>query len=297
MKSRSDMSEESLEFTREQLKSLKAYQGEDHQPFFWKGGDSAVLLIHGFPGSPAEMRPLGKIFHEAGWTVQGILLPGFGTEIGSLHERHYTDWVTRAKEALIELKRDHSVVMIAGFSMGGGLSIHVAAETHPDGVILVSPFWDAASGWKGLLWPLARIGFRRVKPLSILRISDRRIRPLLERVFQEVDLDDPDVQKKLRSLTFPFSVLDELRGLGEEAYRLSTQVDAPTLVIQGVRDDLVPASRTRRLIKRLSRLRGYHEVDNDHEIIAPNHPSWSGIKRTVLNFAGTLRAKPRRLQP
>jgi esterase/lipase len=37
------------------------------------GGDHAALLIHGFPGTPAEMLPLGTVLREAGWTVHGMI--------------------------------------------------------------------------------------------------------------------------------------------------------------------------------------------------------------------------------
>jgi alpha-beta hydrolase superfamily lysophospholipase len=57
--------------------ALLAFQGPEHLPFLWPGGQPAALLVHGFPGTPAEMRPLGEALHQAGWTAQGILLPGF----------------------------------------------------------------------------------------------------------------------------------------------------------------------------------------------------------------------------
>ena len=59
--------------------TLKAYQAPEHQPFLWRGHHTAAaLLIHGFPGTPAEMRPAAQALHSAGLTVQGLLLPGFG---------------------------------------------------------------------------------------------------------------------------------------------------------------------------------------------------------------------------
>ena len=57
---------------------------ENAWPFFLEGGEHAVLLTHGFTGTPAHMRPLGEYLHAQGFTVQGILLPGHGesTTIG-----------------------------------------------------------------------------------------------------------------------------------------------------------------------------------------------------------------------
>jgi esterase/lipase len=44
-----------------------------NRSFVWTEGDHAVLLIHGFPGTPAEMLPLGTVLREAGWTVHGMI--------------------------------------------------------------------------------------------------------------------------------------------------------------------------------------------------------------------------------
>ena len=48
------------------------------QPFFFPEGEHAVLLMHGFTGSPAHMRKLGEALHARGFAVRGILLPGHG---------------------------------------------------------------------------------------------------------------------------------------------------------------------------------------------------------------------------
>ena len=34
------------------------------QPFHLKGDDHGVLLLHGFTGSAAHMRPLGELLHQ-----------------------------------------------------------------------------------------------------------------------------------------------------------------------------------------------------------------------------------------
>ena len=67
-----------------QLPHLPLFTHPDHEPFFFEGGTPAAVLIHGFPGTPLEMRPLGRELQEAGWTVHGIRLPGFGPELDQL---------------------------------------------------------------------------------------------------------------------------------------------------------------------------------------------------------------------
>ena len=94
---------------------IAAFQGEEHQAFMLSGGRPAALLIHGFPGSPAEMRPVGEALHNAGWTTQGLLLPGFGPDIASLERRRLEDWQAAVAKAMARLRQDHP----GGFSPGG----------------------------------------------------------------------------------------------------------------------------------------------------------------------------------
>lgn len=49
------------------------------QPFFFEGdaiNDAGVLLLHGFTGSPAELRPLGEFLSRQGYAAAAPLLPG-----------------------------------------------------------------------------------------------------------------------------------------------------------------------------------------------------------------------------
>ena len=38
-----------------------------------------ILLVHGFTGSPASMRPWAEYLNQRGYTVKVPLLPGHGT--------------------------------------------------------------------------------------------------------------------------------------------------------------------------------------------------------------------------
>ncbi|MEO0562230.1 MAG: alpha/beta fold hydrolase, partial [Chloroflexota bacterium] len=106
-----------------------AFQGEEHQPFQFDGNNGrAVLLTHGFPGSAAEMRPVGALFHKRGWTSRGVLLPGFGPAIETLPEKSMDDWLDAVMRAYSDLRRTHDTVVVAGNSMGGALSIQAAAQ-------------------------------------------------------------------------------------------------------------------------------------------------------------------------
>lgn len=87
-----------------------------------------ILLIHGYTGTPAEMRLLGNHMHDKGYTVLGVRLPGHGTKPEELNETEWQHWYAAAEEGFLRLQKMCSEVMVAGLSMGGLLAIKVAAE-------------------------------------------------------------------------------------------------------------------------------------------------------------------------
>lgn len=108
--------------------------------FFWKGGETGVLLLHGLTATTAEVRPLAKRLLTEGYTVSGILLPGHGTTPENLSQTHREDWLKASKEAYNELKRECSSVIVGGESAGALLALHLASE-QPEikGLLLYTP--------------------------------------------------------------------------------------------------------------------------------------------------------------
>ena len=148
----------------------KPFDSIEDRSFRWQAGDHAALLLHGFPGTPAEMRPLGTVLRDAGWTVHGLMLPGLGADIATLETTERSGLVqARQINAMAELKRQHAVVLLIGYSMGGALALHTALEQRPTGLVLLAPFWSFGEGWLRILWPVVNLLFRRVKPLQSRR--------------------------------------------------------------------------------------------------------------------------------
>lgn len=108
--------------------------------FVWPGGPVGVLMIHGYTATTAEVRPLGKLLHERGYTVAGPLLPGHGTTPQDLNRQRWTDWTATVEQAYRELAARCERVFIAGESMGAVLALYLASE-HPEleGLMLYAP--------------------------------------------------------------------------------------------------------------------------------------------------------------
>ncbi len=261
------------------------FQSEVHHPFKWEGGPAAALLIHGFPGTPAELRPIGNVLHQQGWTVQGLLLPGFGPDIGTLFDRDHTEWLTAVRTALLELKRDYDPVLVIGYSMGAALAMQVAAKHRPTGLVLLAPFRQYGNWYQNLFGQLLKPFFREIQPFQKADFSDPETRAGLLNFFPDLDLADLAIQQSVRELRVPTRIFGHLNRAGSQGARLAHQVDTPTLLIQGRQDEVVQLSDTRKLIQRLPGQLRYLEVESGHDLVDVNAPTWNTIHQAIVDFS------------
>lgn len=269
--------------------SDKPFGKPEHQPFHWQRGSDAALLIHGFPGTPAEMRPVGLLLRDAGWTVDGPLLPGFGPDVKSLADRKFGEWIRAARESCARIMGMHDRVLIVGNSMGGALALTVAEEARPAGLVLLAPFTRFASRWHNFFWPVIRRLLRQVHPFQKADFSSAEIRRVIGRMFKDADPDDAEVQRTIRALSLPIGALDQLRKAGLAALAAAPRVKSPCLILQGLNDPIVIPATTQALVRRLPGQARYVELDAGHDLIEPDGNAWPEVTRLVADFAGLLK--------
>ena len=260
------------------------YSTPDHQPFALGSGTVGALLIHGFPGTPAEMRPLGKNLAAAGWAAYGPLLPGFGPQISTLAQKTRHDWLTAARNQWQQIQAQHDTAVLIGFSMGGALALNLAAEQPPDFLVLLAPFWRFA-GWQGKLLPLVKHVKKTFYPFAEADFSDTVVRQQLADVMPGADLDDPAVQARIRQeVQLPTKIIDEVRQLGQSGGRAAKSIQAPTLLLQGQHDAVVPSRLSHQLITRLAGPVTYREIPGDHNFPKMKPPNPYDITLDILKF-------------
>src|SRR3569833_411179 len=109
------------------------------EPFSFEGNDVGVLVLHGFTGSTQSVRDLGEGLHKRyGFTVVGPRLPGHGTSPDDMETTGYLDWVGEAERALHALAARKRQVFVTGLSMGGSLTLNLAAR-FPSLVTAIAP--------------------------------------------------------------------------------------------------------------------------------------------------------------
>src|SRR4249919_1552415 len=86
---------------------------------------ATVLLVHGFTGSPWDVRPLGEALAAAGYRVKGIRLPGHGGVTEATDAVGWQDWEHAVEDALFRLSEE-GPVHLARLSMGALLATVMA---------------------------------------------------------------------------------------------------------------------------------------------------------------------------
>ena len=99
----------------------------DAEPFFFAGGSTGCLLLHGFSATPQEMRFLGEHLHARGYTVSGVRLAGHGTSLDDFARTTWHDWYATAQAALSDLRAQTASISVVGQSMGALLALCLAA--------------------------------------------------------------------------------------------------------------------------------------------------------------------------
>lgn len=108
------------------------------ESFYFKGGMVGVLCLHGFTASPAEVRWLGEHLAAQGFTVYGPRLPGHATDPHDLAHYRWQDWYSAALDGVHLLRSQCEQVVVVGHSMGGCLTLLLAAEGVVDGAVVMA---------------------------------------------------------------------------------------------------------------------------------------------------------------
>lgn len=204
------------------------YTHLDPGPFaFARGGDVGALLLHGFTGSPTEVRGLGEHLAGQGISVTAPLLPGHGLHHRDLEHSTRHEWLDAARGALADVRRRHRHTVVVGQSMGGLLALMLAAEaTSADGTDIAAVVALAPA----LLLP-------RYAQLTRLPLPMRFMAKHEERT---VDLVDKSQVRQVWSYSHtPMRVVRELLRLGTDVKGALHRIQAPLLVVQGAQDKTI----------------------------------------------------------
>lgn len=212
------------------------------EPFFFPGlskkGRLGCLLIHGFTGTPKEMRWLGEFLHQRGYTVCGIRLAGHATRLEDMARSRYTDWLLSVEDGYHLLRACTDQVFLLGLSMGGVLALTSAARLAVGGVVAMSTPYRMPTDTR--------------LPLSLVRFLGR-FRPYLPKE-ETGDSGWFDQEAMRQHVAYPANPVRsgvELKLLLEEMRAALPQVTVPVLLIHSRADRTVPPEHMPQLYERI----------------------------------------------
>ena len=201
-------------------------------PISWAGGRNTVILVHGFTGSPAEMRLLAEACHEKGYAVEVPLLHGHGTVLDDLVPIKPQQWIDQLDDVIRDQLARGQQVVLGGLSMGSILALQASIR-----------------------WPQVR-GLMLYSPPIGSRDPRRFFAPLLTRLLTSVakppsDYADPGTANRLWSYDrYPVICSSLVLQMIARVRRQLRKVRAPMLVIASHRDNVVSATGVELLVQR-----------------------------------------------
>lgn len=223
------------------------------------------------------MRPWAEYLAERGLSVSVPLLPGHGTRWEDMALTTWHDWYAEVDRALRELLATCETVFVFGLSMGGALSLHLAAQ-HGDavrGLVLVNP-GNKVHGLAAHALPVARHLVRTTAGIA----SDIAKEGVTEVGYERV----------------PLHAAHSLRRFFRTVDAELPRVTQPLLLLHSPQDHVVPPADSARILSRVSSTdvrevlleQSYHVATLDHDAERIFEESWAFVQRlTTLPVEGT----------
>jgi carboxylesterase len=206
---------------------------EGGKPFLFEGNEVGVLISHGYTGTTSGMKPLGEYLHlTEGWTVLGAKLKGHGETPEAMGETGAEDWIRSLETGLKMLQSRCKHVFMVGLSMGGCLTMYMAAK-YPDAFRAVAPI-NACLTFNSPSF--AALAYDAKAPQFIDAVGG--------------DVKDPDV-KEIAYSKVPVSTIREIYALMAITREMLPEVKVPTLVLSSPDDHLIPAANSQEILARV----------------------------------------------
>ncbi|MFQ3631415.1 alpha/beta hydrolase [Roseiflexus sp.] len=245
------MSTESIRYSTTGTAPSSSGKGVAESLTVW-AGSPGVLLIHGFGGDPAEVRPLAAAFIREGYSVHAPLLPGHGALPDALAGVRWQQWAETVAQGFATLRHHCSEVVVVGFSMGALLSLLLAAHLPVARLAALAPALTLRGQLLVNLSGIARYAVSWYYPFAGADFNDPTLRALVHRRAPDADLDDPAVCEQLRrTVRVPLAAIHQLTLLQRQARHVLPRVTAPTLVVQGRDDATVDPRSAEQVVRRI----------------------------------------------
>ncbi|MCM3745354.1 carboxylesterase [Sporosarcina luteola] len=189
------------------------------KPFFFQNGKRAVLLLHGFTGTSADVRMLGRFLEKKGYTSLAPHYKGHGVPPEQLIETGPDEWWEDVMTGYNQLKEaGYNEIAVGGLSLGGVFSLKLGVKMPVKGIVTMCA------------------------PMS-MKTTDKMYEGILKyasdykRYEGKTGAEIEEEVEALRGKTMPS--LDDLRTLVDDVRMELPEVESPLLVVQSRNDEVI----------------------------------------------------------
>ncbi|MCS6765435.1 MAG: alpha/beta fold hydrolase [Candidatus Protistobacter heckmanni] len=255
---------------------------------YLKGGDHAVMLLHGVCGTHLELMITASWLNRAGFTVVVPFLPGYTYGQPSVD---YQSWILQACAVYDELRQMHQSVSVVGLSMGATLALAVAERVPDIAALVLLSTTLYTDGWAmpwyrfllGLAWhtPLrSSYAYHERPPYGIknIELRTRVKKALMEQKIAEVGGQEISLEH-----------LHQAAKLSNHARDHLDLVQADTLLVHSIDDETASPSNAEEVLAGIASPRKeviylgdcYHMITVDNERETVNYETERFIKEAV----------------
>ena len=225
-----------------------------------------VVLIHGFTGSPSELKLLAEALNAEGYGVEVPLLAGHGTNLKDLMGVHPQQWIDPLDVLIARLLSEGQRVVVGGLSLGSILGLQLALR-YPQikALLLYSP-------------PIRSGDPRRFLAPFLIRFMQSLPKPAS-------DFFDPIAAERLWSYDrYPVATSARVLELISRTRKQLTQVQQPLLAIASRRDKVISTSGLELLMRTVqSSPRELHWLARSGHAITVD-AEWAAVRDLSLEF-------------
>jgi carboxylesterase len=249
------------------------FKGES---FFLKGGEKAVILVHGFTSSTQEIEHLGLTLAQNGFTVYAPLLVGHNRNFAEFKKTKATDYYDSVVDVYNKLT-DYKSIDIIGLSFGATLSLRLAIN-YPKirKIVTLAPaifYYDSAIS----LMPLLQIYPGKIMK-KITKNSETGI-------FSRWDLFNPEaLDRRIAYSWFAFPQLQSTRKFMQQVRAELQKIIQPMLIIHSHRDTTTKVEGARYLYDNIgSQDKQLFILEKSGHVITEDYEA-KKVEQQIVNF-------------
>lgn len=189
------------------------------KPFTFEGGKRAVLLLHGFTGSSADVRMLGRFLESKGYTCHAPIYKGHGVPPEELVHTGPYDWWQDVMKGYERLKeKGYEEIAVAGLSLGGVFSLKLGYTVAVKGII-----------------PMCAPMYIKSEETMYNGVVDyaRQYKKFEGKNLEQIEIEMEEFKKT------PMGTLKALQDLIADVRNNVDMIYAPTFVVQARHDEMI----------------------------------------------------------